>query len=169
MSTEAKHVKLVLPGNPDGGTASIEVDGEQISGQVRTVTVMAGVGQQTEVALELPLVEIEGAATVSMTAATRRLLLAYGWTPPEAAATAAEADPMPAFVLKGKDALAPGVIDYYRRECYRHDLADQAREVGAAFAEMAAWQERNWPLVKLPDHPHVPVAGSQESTPGATA
>jgi hypothetical protein len=76
--------------------------------------------------------------------------------------SASASDPMPVFVLKGKDALAPGTIAYYRRECDRHDLGAQATEVGAAFDEMAAWQQRNWTLVKLPDHPHVPVEANAE-------
>lgn len=70
-------------------------------------------------------------------------------------------DPMPVFVLKGKDALAPGIIDAYRRECIRHGLDDQAEQVASAFREMADWQARNWTLVKLPDHPHVPATETE--------
>lgn len=68
------------------------------------------------------------------------------------------ADPMPVFVLKGKDALAPGIVDAYRRECRRHGLFAQAAEVELAFAEMADWQSRHPELVKLPDHAHVPAS-----------
>lgn len=72
-------------------------------------------------------------------------------------------DPMPVFVLKGKDALAPGVVDYYRRECHRHGLIDQAKQVGLAFEEMAAWQRDNPERVKLPAHNHVPVGQDADS------
>ena len=80
------------------------------------------------------------------------------------------ADPMPVFPLKGKDALAPGTVDYYRRECNRHGLHEQAAQVELAFREMAAWQRRNPDLVKLPDHDHVParelVEAQQTTTTG---
>lgn len=74
-------------------------------------------------------------------------------------------DPMPVFVLKGKDALAPGVVDYYRRECVRHGLAEQAEQVELAFREMAAWQQRNPDKVKLPDHKHVAANTGSEEAP----
>jgi hypothetical protein len=69
-------------------------------------------------------------------------------------------DPMPVFVLKGKDALAPFVIADYRRECERHGLTEQATQVLLALREMNAWQARHPELVKLPDHPHVPTGGA---------
>lgn len=75
-------------------------------------------------------------------------------------------DPMPVFVLKGKDALAPFLVLTYQRECYRYGLEEQARQVQLAYEEMAAWQRRNPDRVKLPDHPHVPAVPSvpQEDT-----
>jgi hypothetical protein len=66
-------------------------------------------------------------------------------------------DPMPVFPLLAKDVLAPGTIDYYRRECERHNLPEQAAQVAAAYREAAAWQERHPELCKLPDHQHVPA------------
>ena len=66
-------------------------------------------------------------------------------------------DPMPVFELLAKDVLAPGTVDYYRRECERHDLREQAGQVAAAYREAAAWQERHPELCKLPDHEHVPA------------
>lgn len=77
-----QHVKIRLTHDVYDGGAVLEVDGRDIAGQVRSVTVTAGVGQKTEVALELAVFEVDGMATVSMSNATRRLLLAYGWTPP---------------------------------------------------------------------------------------
>jgi len=84
-----QHVKFLLPHDVYDGGAVLEVDGTDIAGQVRSVTVTAGVGQLTEVALELPLIEIEGHARITMTAATRRLLESYGWVAPEDAAPVA--------------------------------------------------------------------------------
>ena len=66
-------------------------------------------------------------------------------------------DPCPVFPLLAKDVLAPGTIDYYRRECDRHGLPEQAAQVAAAYWEAAAWQERHPELCKLPDHQHVPA------------
>lgn len=67
------------------------------------------------------------------------------------------AQQQPVFVLKSTDALSLPTIEAYRRECVRRRLDDQARQVTAAFLEMAAWQARNPELIKLPDHKHVPV------------
>lgn len=66
-------------------------------------------------------------------------------------------DPMPVFVLKGKDALTPYVIEAYRERCVDEELYDQAHEVALALAEVEAWQRRHPELVKLPDHKHVPA------------
>lgn len=78
-------------------------------------------------------------------------------------------DPMPVFVLKGKDALAPGTIAYYGRECGKHHgLHEQAEQVELAYQEMAGWQRRNPDLVALPDHKHVPVTASDCPQPGDT-
>lgn len=67
-------------------------------------------------------------------------------------------DPMPVFTIKGKDALAPGVIEAYRRECDRRGLHDQAMQVRLAWREVVEWQQRNPDRVKLPDHQHMPVS-----------
>jgi len=66
-------------------------------------------------------------------------------------------DPMPVFVLKAKDVIAPGIVAAYARECTRYGLHDQAVQVELAYQEMAAWQARNFELVKMPDHEHVPA------------
>lgn len=63
-----------------------------------------------------------------------------------------DADPMPVFVLKGKDALALATITFYREECASHGLVHQAHEVELAWREMIAWQQRHPERVKLPDH-----------------
>ena len=67
-------------------------------------------------------------------------------------------DPMPVFVIKGKDALAVAAINAYQRLCERRELHWQADEVGKAAREIELWQERHPDLVKLPDHAHVPAA-----------
>ena len=69
-------------------------------------------------------------------------------------------DPMPVFVLKGKDLLAPDAIAAYQNACAARGLDEQARQVWLALGEIAGWQSRNPGLVKLPDHPHVPVVPS---------
>lgn len=66
-------------------------------------------------------------------------------------------DPMPVFELLAKDVLAPGTIDYYGRECRRHDLPEQREQVELAYQEAAAWQQRHPELCKLPDHLHQPA------------
>jgi hypothetical protein len=70
----------------------------------------------------------------------------------------AEEDPMPVFVIKGKDQLAPGAVNAYHALCRRRGLHDQAEEVLRARDEIDAWQGRHPDLVKLPDHPHVPAS-----------
>jgi hypothetical protein len=69
-------------------------------------------------------------------------------------------DPMPVFVVKGKDLLAPDAIAAYQNACAERGLNEQARQVWLALGEVAGWQSRHPELVKLPDHPHVPVAVS---------
>lgn len=66
-------------------------------------------------------------------------------------------DPMPVFVLKGKDRLALGAISQYSLLCLKAGLIDQAAEVDKAYAEIRAWQGRHPELMKLPDHEHVPA------------
>jgi hypothetical protein len=67
-------------------------------------------------------------------------------------------DPMPVFVIKAKDEFAVSAVSAYRRLCEARGLDDQAAQVRLAAAEMSAWRERNPGAVKLPDHPHIPVA-----------
>ncbi len=71
-------------------------------------------------------------------------------------------DPMPVFVIKGKDRLAPAAIEAYRTLCEDHGLTHQATQVDVAHDEVAGWQERNPDLVKLPDHDHVPARGTPD-------
>jgi hypothetical protein len=57
----------------------------------------------------------------------------------------------PFFLLRGKDATAPGEVLHYAqraREVGRFDLADTATEVAN---RMIAWQQANEEHVKLPD------------------
>lgn len=67
-------------------------------------------------------------------------------------------DPMPVFVIKGKDQLAGKTIDWYRTYCEDEGLTEQAAQVADAAAEIRAWQARHPGLVKLPDHRHVAAA-----------
>lgn len=66
-------------------------------------------------------------------------------------------DPMPAFVIKGKDQLAPHAVLAYARLCHQAGLNDQAEQVMDAEQEITDWQERHPELVKEPDHQHVPA------------
>lgn len=66
-------------------------------------------------------------------------------------------DPMPVFTLKGKDRLTLSTIQAYQAACESAGLAEQARQVGEAFDEIAGWQSRNRGLLHYPDHTHVPV------------
>lgn len=66
-------------------------------------------------------------------------------------------DPMPEFVIKGKDLLALPALRAYRKACERAGIPEQAREVGKAYEEIAAWQSRHPDVVRLPDHRHVPA------------
>jgi hypothetical protein len=68
-------------------------------------------------------------------------------------------DPMPVFVIKGKDRLAPDAIGTYAQLCLDNEMIDQWAEVEHAKAEIVVWQERHPELVKTPDHPHVPAGG----------
>jgi hypothetical protein len=67
-------------------------------------------------------------------------------------------DPMPVFVIKAKDRIAVSAVAWYRRLCEHEGLDEQAAQVRLAEEEMRAWRERNPGAVKVPDHPHVPVA-----------
>jgi len=69
-------------------------------------------------------------------------------------------DPMPVFVIKGKDLLASEALYSYYDLCVANDLSYQAAEVLKARTEMRAWQARHRSEVKLPHHPHEPAAGS---------
>lgn len=69
-------------------------------------------------------------------------------------------DPMPVFVIQGKDRLAPQTIAQYARSCEAAGLTEQAREVRKALLEITEWQHRNHDRVKYPDHKHVPEARS---------
>jgi hypothetical protein len=69
-------------------------------------------------------------------------------------------DPMPVFVIKGKDALASHAVSAYALLCNSHGQIMQAREVDRAVLEIQDWQFRNRDHVKMPNHEHVPVTGS---------
>lgn len=69
-------------------------------------------------------------------------------------------DPMPVFVIKGKDKLALAAIRAYRALCEEHGLTEQAQEVGKAHREMRGWQRRNAASMQIPNHPHVPVTST---------
>lgn len=66
-------------------------------------------------------------------------------------------DPMPVFVVKGKDRLAPSAVDAYFTLCLAQGLGTQAAEVADAAREIREWQSRHPELVKIPDHKHVPA------------
>lgn len=71
-------------------------------------------------------------------------------------------DPMPVFVIKGKDQLALPAVHAYRQLCLDHGLVDQAVQVTRAYAELNGWQRRHPDRVALPDHEHVPAAAGAD-------
>jgi hypothetical protein len=76
-------------------------------------------------------------------------------------------DPMPVFIIKAKDALAAEAVAYYQQLCREHGLRSQAAEVEKAIVEMAEWRIRNRHLVRMPDHPHIPVTPARHERKGA--
>jgi hypothetical protein len=77
-------------------------------------------------------------------------------------------DPMPVFVIKGKDQLAPDAVAAYQNACVKHGLSEQAKQASLALDEIARWQTRHPELVKAPDHKHVP-ASSERHRKGYTS
>lgn len=77
-----------------------------------------------------------------------------------------EPDPMPVFTILAKDALAVDAVKAYWDLCKARGLDWQAGQVEQALGEIIEWRRRNPQRIKLPDHKHVPVAGTdQEVTP----
>lgn len=75
------HVRLVLD---QISATCIEVDGRQLDG-VRGLTLRAGVGQLTELELDLVIEQIEtvaGEVHTVITTGAAETLKALGWTPP---------------------------------------------------------------------------------------
>lgn len=70
---------------PPAGLGTVELDGQDVSAAVDGVELRSHVGQLTEATLHLPVVELDAEADVRllMPDATRALLVAAGWTPPE--------------------------------------------------------------------------------------
>jgi hypothetical protein len=77
--------------------------------------------------------------------------------PVRAQAAAVDPDPMPVFVIKGKDRLASEAVAAYSKLCLDDGLDEQWAEVEVALAEIIVWQQRHPELVKTPDHKHVPA------------
>lgn len=71
--------------------------------------------------------------------------------------TRVDTDPMPVFVVRGKDNLAVAMVNHYLDLCIRHGLTAQAGEVAPAVEEIRRWRQRNRDKVQWPDHQHVPV------------
>lgn len=117
-------------------------------------------------------------AIKALDAARGAVIEAYGWQPGDPIPTgeafldalteagyvlvkagpAPDGDPMPLFVLKGKDLCAPDAIGAYQNACVARGLLDQGGQVRLAAREFTGWQTRHPELTKLPDHPHVPAA-----------
>lgn len=78
-------VKVVLA-EAGGKGSTVEVDGHDITGLVRAVTVVGRAGDVTVVQLELAQVTVQGDVTgrVEVDASTRDFLLTLGWVAPEA-------------------------------------------------------------------------------------
>ncbi len=62
-------------------------------------------------------------------------------------------DPMPVFIIKAKDNLAPRAIAAYVNSLYDAGLSMQAKHAIAALQEVNDWRERNPDLCKWPDLP----------------
>lgn len=79
---KAREVKLSL--DEVGRSGSVVVDGQDVSGLTRSVSVVAAVGEPTKVRLGLARVVLSGdlQAQVEVDAPTRDFLLTLGWTPP---------------------------------------------------------------------------------------
>lgn len=67
-------------------------------------------------------------------------------------------DPMPVFVIKAKDNLAPAAVFSYATLVEGLGLYTQAKQTRLALNEIVAWRERNPSACKWPDHKHVPAA-----------
>lgn len=78
-------------------------------------------------------------------------------------------DPMPVFVIKAKDQLAPAAVNAYRAACTLHGLSEQAEQADLARIEIIDWQHRHPETVQLPDHQHVPAQTKNSPTSDPTA
>lgn len=72
--------------------------------------------------------------------------------------TSYQQDPMPVFVIKAKDKIAPLIVAQYAEACRARGWDDQAAEVDKALDEINEWRDRHRDLVKVPEHKHVPAA-----------
>lgn len=70
----------------EGGKGVVEIDGQDVSGLVRKVTVAAGANEPALVVLELGrvVVHTEASAQVEVDKPTADFLRTLGWTPPAA-------------------------------------------------------------------------------------
>lgn len=67
------------------GSGTIEVDGQDVSGSIRSFTLTAGVGRITELDLEVVprlVAEFDGQAFIRLTPDFEAFLTGLGWTPP---------------------------------------------------------------------------------------
>lgn len=77
------HVRITSNGTGTAGT--VEIDGTDVAGSVRSLRLTAGVGEITELTLEVMprrIVEFEGDAYVRLNYDFEEFLVKLGWTPP---------------------------------------------------------------------------------------
>lgn len=74
-------------------------------------------------------------------------------------------DVMPVFPIWAADKFAVTTLRTYRRLCEEHGLAEQARQVLVATAQMTGWRERHPRLVQIPARRR---SRAGDTTPGGT-
>lgn len=97
------HVRIMLTrvdsSRGDFTTGTVEIDGQQIEGGIRSLTLTAGVDQPPHLELNAAMAEFDEAeielrgVRYGMSKSTRQALIALGWTPPAAQLDAAQRTP----------------------------------------------------------------------------
>lgn len=144
----AETMRAQLHDTNDGALAQLD-ESEQLRERMSRLLTGVAAGLKGD---PLPLMMHDWSDLPALSAAMRAKL--YG---PVAA------DPMPVFVIKAKDKLAPDAIGGYVALCEAVGLVDQTRQARHALSEVKSWQDRNAGHVKMPYHQHVPV-GLQTAT-----
>lgn len=76
------HVRITTSAT---GTGTVEIDGQDVANSVRALRLSAGVGELTELTLDVvprQVAEFEGEAFVRLTGEFEEFLTMLGWSPP---------------------------------------------------------------------------------------